>query len=103
MPPRQPIPGNTIAQLRQLAAHAEAETYVPGWPYGGCGPAGWSENVAALLGGPTGDYCAAVHPALLVQLLDEIESLRAQLARAATTPLTARTTSPRPPQPGGRT
>lgn len=65
-----------IAELRDLAARTLAEAYEPGYPWGGAGPAGWSANVDAALGGPAGAYCAAVHPDLLVALLDELEQLR---------------------------
>lgn len=68
-----------VAELRDLAARARAETFEPGWPYGGGGPAVWSGCVDGLLGGALGEYCAAIHPDLLVTLLDELERLRKEV------------------------
>lgn len=65
-----------IAELRVLAASTLAETYDPDAYYGGRGPGAWSVGVDGALGGPAGAYCAAVHPDLLVVLLDELERLR---------------------------
>ncbi|MFI5541998.1 hypothetical protein ACIA5H_37110 [Nocardia sp. NPDC051900] len=75
MPRIHRIRAATIAELRDLAARARAETFEPGWPYDERGPAVWSDCVHGLLGGALGDYCAAIHPDLLVTLLDELERL----------------------------
>lgn len=64
-----------IAELRELAVWALAETRRPGY-FGARGPSEWAEGVGGGLGGPAGQYCAAVHPELLVALLDELERLR---------------------------
>jgi hypothetical protein len=68
-----------VAELRDLAARARAETFEPGWPYDGRGPAAWSAVSTGLLGGALGAYCAAIHPDLLVTLLDELERLRKEV------------------------
>lgn len=65
-----------IAELRELAAQAIVDSYTPGYSFGGGGPVVWSDCVDGMLGGPTGAYCAAVHPDLLLALLDELERLR---------------------------
>lgn len=80
MPLIHRVRADRIAELRVLAARTLADTYRPGWPYSGAGPAAWSENIAAMLGSVTGAYCAAVHPDLLVALLDELEQLRKEVA-----------------------
>lgn len=77
MPLIQRVRAAKIAELRDLAAAARTETFLPGWPFGGAGPDEWAENVDGMLGGVTGAYCAAIHPDLLVLLLDELERLRA--------------------------
>ncbi|MFI6215664.1 hypothetical protein ACIBCD_27040 [Nocardia brasiliensis] len=79
MPLIHRIPASKIAELRDLAARTLAESREPGYPWGGLGPAGWSANVDAMLGGPAGAYCGAVHPDLLITLLDEIERLRKEV------------------------
>jgi hypothetical protein len=68
-----------VAEWRDLAARARAQTYEPGWPYGGDGPAAWGPCIDGALGGPAGAYCAAVHPDLLLALLDEVERLRKEV------------------------
>ncbi|WP_280454138.1 hypothetical protein [Nocardia brasiliensis] len=83
MPLVHRVRAEKIAELRELAARTLAETNEPGWPYGGGGPRVWSENVDAMLGGAAGAYCGAVHPDLLITLLDEIERLRKEVARGA--------------------
>lgn len=69
-----------IAELRELARLALAATHEAGWPYGGGGPTVWSGCIDGLLGGDAGAYCAAVHPDLLVMLLDELERLRREVS-----------------------
>ncbi|WP_405490406.1 hypothetical protein [Nocardia sp. NBC_00511] len=75
-PDPTPLQAPTDAHLRQLAAATLAETHNPGWPYGGGGPAVWSDCIDGALGGPAGKYCAAVHPDTLTALLDELTMLR---------------------------
>ncbi|WP_029899551.1 hypothetical protein [Nocardia brasiliensis] len=79
MPLVHRIRSEKIAELRELAARTLAETHEPGWPYDGGGPGVWSANVEALLGGRAGAYCGAVHPDLLITLLDELERLRKEV------------------------
>lgn len=79
MPLIQRVTAARITELRDLAAQAIAETHRPGY-FGACGPGEWSEGVDGALGGPTGAYCAAVHPDLLVTLLDELERLREEVS-----------------------
>jgi hypothetical protein len=70
----EPTPGAShLHRLRELAQRAEAETYEPGWPYGGSGD--WSGNVDAMLGGATGEYCAALRPDAVLVVLDSLERL----------------------------
>ena len=74
-----------VAELRDLAVRARAGTYEPGWPYGGGGPAEWGPCIDGLLGGEAGAYCGAVHPDLLLALLDEVEQLRKEVHRGRST------------------
>lgn len=75
-----------LAQLRECAADAIAETHQPGY-FGGQGPNVWSPCIDGALGGPAGKYCAAAHPELVIELLDEREHVRAELGRAASAQL----------------
>ncbi len=75
------IRNSKIAELRELAARTLEESRESGYPFGGRGPAGWSANVEAMLGGHVGAYCGAVHPDLVITLLDEIERLRKEVPR----------------------
>lgn len=76
---RHRIRPEKITELRELAARTLAETYEPGPFYGGGGPGVWSGCIDAGLGGPAGEYCAAVHPHLLMAVLDELERLREEV------------------------
>ncbi|WP_280455458.1 hypothetical protein [Nocardia brasiliensis] len=83
MPLVHRIRDEKIAELRELAARTLAETHEAGWPYSGCGPRVWSDVIECLLGGPAGAYCGAVHPYLLITLLNELGRLRKEVARGA--------------------
>lgn len=74
------IRAEKIAELRELAARTLDDTYTHGWPYDGAGPSIWSASIDGALGGSAGEYCAAVHPSLLVVLLDELEQLRKEVS-----------------------
>lgn len=71
------------AKLRALAADANRATLQPGYPFGGEGPSQWSCNLDAMLGGPTGAFCAAVSPNLIVRLLNDLDSVRGLVAQLA--------------------
>ncbi|WP_330253039.1 hypothetical protein OG874_00040 [Nocardia sp. NBC_00565] len=60
----------TADRLADLAHRALAETREPGWPYDGGGADAWSGCVDGMLGGATGEYCAAVRPAAILAVLD---------------------------------
>lgn len=63
----------TAESLRILAKQQIEEASQPGWPWGGSG--NWSGCVDGLLGGETGEYCAALHPAKVLVILDALESI----------------------------
>lgn len=62
-----------VAALRSLAEQQIAECTEPGWPWGGSGD--WSGCIAGMLGGTTGEYCAALHPSKLLAVLDALEAI----------------------------
>lgn len=76
LPDEQP-PVLTMAQkvdaLRELAARASAQTHEPDWPYPA--PGNWAFGIRWILGGATGEYCAAIHPDSLVVVLDSLQRL----------------------------
>ena len=71
------------AKLRALAADANRATLQPGYPFGGEGPSQWRCNVDAMLGGPTGEFCGAVSPNLIIRLLNDLDSAHALTAQLA--------------------
>ncbi|MEU7631748.1 hypothetical protein AB0C34_17420 [Nocardia sp. NPDC049220] len=65
-----------VAELRTLATAARDETHKTGWPFDGTGVDRWSDNLNGLLGGPVGEYCAALDPDRLDAMLDVLEAAR---------------------------
>ncbi|WP_043736148.1 hypothetical protein [Nocardia asiatica] len=59
-----------ITALRELAERVEAETYEPDWPWDGSG--NWAGCIEGMLGGITGQYCAVLHPATVLTVLDAL-------------------------------
>lgn len=70
--------------LRELAERARQETFEPGYPYDARGD--WSGCVEGMLGGATGEYCAALGPDVLDALLDERDRYRDALYVIADNP-----------------